>query len=181
MGDIIRTIAANSGQDVAASGNYIFLKSANANVRVVVDQQYVHMQAGDRWDIPQGFKGFRIENETAGSISAEFIVDRGAYVRSEVTGSITLTSGANIIINNHTVGAASATLLAADTTRRSVAITNTSTAETIYINVGGAATVLDFPIYPRETLVLDKSATVAITAIRGGAANVDVRTLQELD
>lgn len=180
MGDITRTIPANSGQDVAAAGNYIFMKSASADVRVVLDQQSVHMQAGDRWDVPEGFKGFRIENETGGSITCELIVDRGGYFRSEVTGNMTITKGANITVNNHTVGVASATLLAADTNRRSVMITNTSTTATVYINVGGAATVNDFPIYPRETITLDAAATVAITAI-ASAAGTDVRTLTESD
>lgn len=181
MGDITRTLAANSGQDVAAAGNYIFLKTASAGVRVVLKEQSVHMAAGDRWDVPDGFKSFRIENETGSAISCEFVVDRGGYFRSTVSGAVAISQGATLAQINATAGAAAASIAAANATRRSITIQNIDAANTARIGNSGVSALTGLRLRPGEAFTANAAAAAQWFAIREGAANAALIVFEERD
>lgn len=101
------------------------------------------------------------------------------YLR--VSGVVSVDTGAAATVSKVTATNVSAPLVAADNARRSIVVMNTNTTETAYINSGGAATINDFPIYPRTPITLDRAPKAAWNVIRGAAANIDLRVIEEFD
>lgn len=102
--------------------------------------------------------------------------------RLNISGSIDASSnGATIANAAHTVGITAAILLAADSTRRSVAIKNRHASSSIYIGIDNTVTTANgFEIEAGQTIVIDKAPQSAVWAI-GDVAAMDVRTLTESD
>lgn len=90
MGDILRQLAGSAGEDVAKHGDFIFLKSATADIDVIINGQRERMSQGDRRDVSGGFENFRIENTSASANSLRLTVGHGAVSRSEVSGTVTV-------------------------------------------------------------------------------------------
>ncbi|OGH63197.1 MAG: hypothetical protein A3G34_15190 [Candidatus Lindowbacteria bacterium RIFCSPLOWO2_12_FULL_62_27] len=81
--DISVTILANANQDVIRQGDFIFLKSANKNLVVEIDQDQVEMQPGDALIFDNRvFFQFKVINNNAQSVTAVFTAGSGRLIRT---------------------------------------------------------------------------------------------------
>lgn len=175
--EIVRTIPANSGQDIGATGDFVYLHTANLPLLVQVAGQTVTMRAGDKRRVAEGFVFFRVENENASDVNAVFIVGRGDYSRQAVTGEVTLTTPATIASTADVSLAATATtqIKAANTDRREIIISNLSTnTQTMRIGESSAGASRGVELAPGASITLQTTAAVYGYNPGGSAESVGV-------
>ncbi|HHJ14275.1 MAG TPA: hypothetical protein ENJ79_07840 [Gammaproteobacteria bacterium] len=92
MGDVVRSLSANAGEDIAKAGNFILVQSADAPVRVIIDGETSTMSQGDRRVMHQGFRGFRIENTSSSTNNVTLQVGFGDFRPAAISGSVAVSS-----------------------------------------------------------------------------------------
>lgn len=85
----------------------------------------------------------------------------------------------NLANGQSTAGAASGTLVAARSTRRSVTVRNVHTSESCYIGTGTVSTANGFLLKAGESISID--TTVAINGLRAGSVDVSIAFLETYD
>jgi len=117
--DLNFSVPANSGINLAVKGDFIYLKSASADVLVFVNEQAISMSAGDTRNITKyelhkftdpdtrervpflinvGFTDIRIENETGSTITGVMVAGNGGYEKAIALGNV------NADLPNSTIG-----------------------------------------------------------------------------
>lgn len=107
--DINFSIPANSGINLAVKGDFIYLKSASADVLVLVNDQAISMSAGDTQNVTKyeirkftdpdtreripyvvnvGFTDIRVENETGTTITGVIVAGNGGYEKAIALGNV---------------------------------------------------------------------------------------------
>lgn len=91
MGDLNRTLPVGGLQNITAAGRTVFVKDANAPVRVTFDgsDRYV-MGQGDRIERNDPFAEFRIENPGNDPLDLTLTVTDGTYAQRSVSGEVTI-------------------------------------------------------------------------------------------
>jgi hypothetical protein len=94
MRDINRRFEANQEQDVAAKGDFIFLKSATGAISIDIQGRgVVGFEVGDSIKVKDAFSGFRIINKTGDINLVEVSVGDGdEFSRSLVSGKFEVTN-----------------------------------------------------------------------------------------
>jgi len=116
------------------------------------------------------FADYVVETEDQGSGVHRQIV--GAHLLS---GGLSPTTASNTTVAQDTAEATSTEVLAEDATRKFVAIKNTHSTDTAFINFGAAATSSHLPILPGEwfrSSDLGVVPTQSIEAIRGSSNDI---------
>ena len=93
MRDIKRILTANQEQEIAAKGDFIFLKSATGAISIDIQGRgVVGLEVGDNIKLKGGFGNFRIVNNTNSTNTIEVAVGDGdEFARSIVSGSVEIT------------------------------------------------------------------------------------------
>lgn len=186
MRDYDLTIPANGSDRRDVLGNFIKVKTASVELRVRAedkDGQSVAdllMSQGAYVNIPAEFHTVRIENPTGSITTATLIIGRGVVDDSQLSGEISIGQGQTLSNSADTVGTTAAEILAANTTRRSVAIQNLDASNEIYIGDSSVTTVNGFKIGPDSGLVIDKAAAASIWAVCASGTPA-IRILEEID
>lgn len=183
--DIKQIIPAGTQNNVSAAGDYIHLKSATGTVRVeLANGQSIDMTAGDKVRSPR-FKGFVAHNDTGADITAVFVVGEGDFTQGAVTGTITLVRPSNFngVADVALVATVSAAILAADTTRSSVTLTNitTSAGEARIGGAGSVGAAQGTPLQPGESMTIsfDMGASDAIWGHSVAGATIAISVAQD--
>lgn len=151
-----------------------------------IDRRGIMVDRQGRLSQPEPFA--RIEIDTPSSQTIEFVITDGA---SGYRGSSDVSDRAGRVLGtlagsahtqtNHTVGAVSAPLKAALSTRKYLAIQNQSATEDIYVRTDGGAAAANntsFRIGPGQTWEPTVPPTGQINAIRGAAADAAVNVIE---
>lgn len=186
MQDYEFTIPAGAERPISARGNFLKLKSTTAEVRVRAEDDSgrivtaLDMKAGISITLPKEFVRIRVTNDTGNEVKVVFIAGMGDLQDSELTGTITASTGTTINADNEAVGLSATEIVSSNSARRSMVILNNSNTD-IYIGHSSSVTTGNgFKIEAGQAITFDKSAQAAIYAIALSAA-LDVRIMQELD
>lgn len=182
------TIPAGGMLPIQETGKYFVLLEAGGNVNVTFKR--ANSTIGNALNIDAPFSiGPMLDGMTGVELTAvsgaETVVKIGItddpvdYLR--VSGVVSINTGSTASVSKVTASNVSDVLLAADATRRSAVIINTSTTDTVYIDTAAAVAGTGFPIYPRQSVTIDKAPQSAWNVIRGGTNNVDLRIIEEND
>ena len=187
MRDYDFTIAENSEDRRNVLGNFIKVTNASVVLRVRAEDEegksladLLLSQGGEVKDLPSYFHTVRVENTTGNPTTATLVIGVGSVGDNQLTGEVSIGQGQTLNQNADTVTTTPAEIVAADTTRRSVAIQNLDTSNPVYIGDSGVTTANGFKIAPDSGLVIDKSATASIWAV-SAAGTPELRILEELD
>ncbi|MHB1430404.1 MAG: hypothetical protein ACYCVW_17105 [Rhodocyclaceae bacterium] len=143
------TIPAGSVEEFAVVGDYIRLKTASVPVQFVVEEtgESIELEQGDAANLSK-FRRVKVLHADAAQQAIVFYVGNGTSAdSSKVGGSIGISSMPAVAVamtqTANAVGVASAQLVAANAARRFLLIQNTDAAANVFLNVAGAAAVLD--------------------------------------
>lgn len=186
MRDFEFTIAANGQDPRTVKGDFIKVKSATIELRIVAESKDgrvladLLMSEGAQVALPVQFEKVRVENPTGSSTIAVLILGNGEVSDNQLSGNVSVNHGTSLANAAHTVGTSAAELLAASSTRNNILIKNRDATNSIYIGADNTVTTANgFEIEAGQGITIDKSPEAAIWAI-GAAVGLDVRTLEEL-
>lgn len=180
------TIPAGSVEEFAVVGDYIRLKTASVPVQFVIEEtgESIELEQGDAANLSQ-FRRVKVSHGEAVDQSIVFYVGNGTSADSaKVGGAIdvaSLPAGAVAMTQTaNAVGVASAQLVAANASRRLLMIQNNDAAADVFLDVTGAAAVLNqgVKLGPGDSLTLDvwtpSAAVFAIASVATAAGAVVV-------
>lgn len=179
MREIDRIIPASDHQDVAVTGDFIYLHTANLPLKVEVDGQVVTMRQGDKRTVDGGFPHFRVDNENPSDVTAVFIVGSGDYSRQAVTGSVQIKAATNLgTVPDVSLSASSTSqIIAANASRVEVLIANLSgNSETLRLGDANAGATRGIPLLPGFTARI--TATDDVYAYNPGTSAQSVAVLE---
>lgn len=180
------TLQANEQQTVTTAGQFIRCVTASADFKLAVDNgSNMFFAQGIGYYAPGApFKELRL-TEVHGAInSIELVIGWGEYAdsRFSIAGGLKLDVGDTLTstLDDNIPAATAQQILAADTTRRRVILTNLPTNPREF-RIGGAATAAarGAILMPGDTLILE--TTAAISAYNPHAAAQSIAILSEHD
>lgn len=157
MKSITLKIAAGNPEDVAVSGDYVRIKSASVPVRIEAENGQVDatIEEGDALNL-KPFTRLRVSHADAAEQTITLLIGDGTSSDSaRVGGSVNVSAMPRVDVATmpavarpmtqtaNAVGVASAQLVAANAARRFLLIQNTDAAADVFLNVAGAAAVLN--------------------------------------
>ncbi len=187
------SIPAGSTEYIGASGAYLRLKYAPGGVALRVQVQElgidVTLDEGDELRVDEPFSGLRLSHSSGSELEYVIQVGRGAAIGSaQVGGSISVSgaislSGAQGAYTQAvaTVTNASGLLIAANSARRVLGVSNQSGTGTVYLNLSGdaATSASGLRLLPGESLWVDSyPPTEAVYAIGDIASNANVIVIE---
>lgn len=170
-------IAAAGTARISIPGTYFQLMESTSDVTIRFFRN--DSEIGIAENVPEGFTfgpiadpWHRVEIQSAAAQTVKVSISRAPTGLLRITGAIDadVTKGATVTAGNGSVGAASALLLAADSTRRCLTLKNTHAAQTLYVTGETPATTNDYPLDPGESHTFSESAKGAFYVIGSGAA-----------
>lgn len=194
MKSITLKIAAGNPEDIGVSGDYVRIKSASVPVRIEAENGQVDatIEEGDALNLKQ-FTRLRVSHADAAEQAITLLIGNGTSSDSaRVGGSIDVSTMPAVNVATmpavdvatmpavarpmtqtaSAVGVASAQLVAANAARRFLLIQNTDAAASVFLNVAGAAAVLDqgVELPPGASVVFDVATPAgAVFAIASAA------------
>lgn len=149
MKSITLKIAAGNPEDIGVSGDYVRIKSASVPVRIEAENGQVDatIEEGDALNL-KPFTRLRVSHADAAEQTITLLIGNGTSSDSaRVGGSIAVAELPAVAVamtqTANAVGVASAQLVAANAARRFLLIQNTDAAANVFLNVAGAAAVLN--------------------------------------
>lgn len=186
MRTITAKIAAGGFDEFQAVGDYIRIKSASVAVRLEIDNGSTDatLEEGDALNL-KPFTRIRVSHTDAAEQTIVLLIGLGETADgAKVGGSVTVNSmpaGAVAMTQTaNAVGVASAQLVAANASRRLLMIQNNDAAADVFLNVAGAAAVLNqgVKLGPGDSITLDvwtpSAAVFAIASVATAAGAVVV-------
>ena len=182
MREIDRIIPASGHQDIAVTGDFIYLHTANLPLQIEVDGQIITMRQGDKRTVAGGFPHFGVDNKNASNVTAVFIVGSGDYSRQAITGNIAVSPPTNLqtVADVSLLASDTSLVIAANSNRNHVLITNLAgNAETIRVGDANAGAARGQPVVAGATAEIN--CTGAIYAHNPGTAAQSVAILEVLE
>lgn len=192
MRDFEFTINANSQDPRVAIGDFIKIKTASIELRIIAETHDgrvladLKMSEGSQVSLPEKYHTIRVENTTGSSTTAVLILGNGEVSDNQLSGNVSVSNavsidvGAAINNNTHTVGTTAVKILSASVTRKSIFIQNRDLANSIYIGKSSVTVANGFEIKAGESLVLDRAPEAEVWSVSSVAGN-NVRSFEEIE
>lgn len=179
-GEYDRKIPANDKTSIDVVGNFIFLKSSNLTVRVLVEGRSVTMVEGDYQRVEEGFKNFDILNENGTQANVTLVVGKGEFGRRQVTGDVGITAGENLVTAADVSCLATAVtqVLASNTDRQTSWIHNLDATTTLRVGDSNAGASRGIPLPPGATAIIS-SNNAAVHAYNPSGSAVSVAVMEQ--